>query len=624
MRVPIPTIPSQPTPSGRYTSGPDVVPQQNATGEQLAKFGGALAEAGAAVSRRSDYEQDMLNDATIVEADNLAADAAGKRLQEYTSLIGRAATGDARTTFEKNLNEDLLKIGSDIHDVELRKRWERQAADRRRQAFEHAKAHEFVQTKNFNIGVLEASKDRARIDGDKDLMLLRTDELAQAKGQDSPEQLAMDHLAATTQFHEEQIRLKVNHDPQGARKQLEEAKAAKEIAPNRLDELEGLVRIGTVKDQAARLALDLMNPAKPAPAPRTTVDAGGVELGMTTWNQTLADAGRPVPPTAQEPKRPMTPGEAALQEEAAYLNRYAAARDEVNQRLSEGKIDSDLAGATLANLEANHRAHLQMRAERANQTANQAEKWLSDNPLQGVPQLPATLHTDVEASGLLGQMNDFADNKRYTTDPAVFDEAMAIPDDVMRAMTPATLRSRFRGKLDPRDWNIVQSKYAKAFGQASKNDEIALSKEQRVDEAFHLATGISRQGTMSDADHQRKDLFRRHVQSLLDLEPADKEVTPKRLQEILDTAVQDQAKVRSTTFGIDWISRDANRPTYDLTPDEQKRAYVQIGNESIYLNDIPKGQRALAVEALRSRGLPITEARIADMWIRAGKPQDPK
>jgi hypothetical protein len=631
MRVPIPSVSPQVSPNGRYSATP-VTPPQDATGGQLARFGEAVADAGAAVSRRADFEQDMLNDAMIGEADNLTADRFGAIQSEYLALTGRPATGDRRKQVEADMDAEVEKIGKTLTNKDQRDRWTAMMKDRRRRVTETTKAWETVQTRNFNVGVLEAGRDRARIDGRKDLMLQRVDDLAAVKGE-SDEERDLARLAATTQFHEEQIRLAADQEPARAQAMLDAATKAKEIAPAKLDELNALVRRSTVSADAAKLALQLMDPSR------------------SPIRKPLSEQERPpsFQPDAepQEPKRALTPGEAALQEEADYLRRYTDSRNQVNQWLLSGEIDADRGAATLANLDANHRAHLHIRAENANQVANRAEKWLSDNPLKGVSQMPSSMHTEVESNGLLGQMNDFADNKRYTTDPAVLEEAMALPDDVMRTMTPQMLRNRFRGKLDPRDWALVQSKHAKAFGTASQEDETALSQRERIDEAFHEATGISRTGGMTDADARRKYRFKEHAQSLINLEPKPKEVPTKRLKEILDTVVQDQVQVRSKTLGMDWLSGDVTKPRYELNPiyartpeelaameAEEKIAYTQSGGDLIGIKAVPIGQRRAIIETMEqenamrvSRGqsaIPITEKAIAASWVRAGRLQDPK
>jgi murein DD-endopeptidase MepM/ murein hydrolase activator NlpD len=62
------------------------------------------------------------------------------------------------------------------------------------------------------------------------------------------------------------------------------------------------------------------------------------------------------------------------------------------------------------------------------------------------------------------------------------------------------------------------------------------------------------------------------------------------------------------------------KPVATLTPDEQSKATVWIGNQSVRMMDIPPRYTVQAMQDLQSNGMPSTQANIAAWWLRQGKP----
>ena len=71
---------------------------------------------------------------------------------------------------------------------------------------------------------------------------------------------------------------------------------------------------------------------------------------------------------------------------------------------------------------------------------------------------------------------------------------------------------------------------------------------------------------------------------------------------------------------VDVMFSDPQKPALLLKEDEQRKAYVNVGKEQVYLSAIPAGERQRIIDARRRAGLPVTEQAIADYWVRAGKP----
>ena len=82
------------------------------------------------------------------------------------------------------------------------------------------------------------------------------------------------------------------------------------------------------------------------------------------------------------------------------------------------------------------------------------------------------------------------------------------------------------------------------------------------------------------------------------------------LQEILADKVFLAGKGRFRPIPIDAV---------DLK--DQKKVYVRVGGKRIFMKDIPDAQEELMVEAILKTGLPVTQQRIAEYWVEAGKPK---
>lgn len=259
--IPGPSVRPEVASSGRYTPS-RVTPAQDATGEQLARFGNALMEGGAALSRRADYQQDMLDDAMTTEADNLFASAVERALHDpktgYLSKIGREATGDARKQFETDLDKEVERVGKTLTNDVQRQQWTNMVKDRRRRASAQASNHETVQTRNFAIGVTESQQKLARLAGDQNLMLLATRELGGLRGW-GDEELKLAELEQNTMMHETNVRTLVAEGKWTSAKDVyEKAKAKGEISKDRWDELDRLVKNAGISDQAARLSAETL------------------------------------------------------------------------------------------------------------------------------------------------------------------------------------------------------------------------------------------------------------------------------------------------------------------------------------------------------------------------------
>lgn len=94
--------------------------------------------------------------------------------------------------------------------------------------------------------------------------------------------------------------------------------------------------------------------------------------------------------------------------------------------------------------------------------------------------------------------------------------------------------------------------------------------------------------------------------------PVTQDQRRQLLQEILNNRVR---------ASVDWWFDGDPLPVAMLDQDELESAYVQIGTEQIFLVDIPVSQRTQIMTSLRNAGQPVSEQRIAELWVQAGKPR---
>lgn len=350
IRIPIPSVPQQPSQNGRF-SAPAVTPVQDQRGQQVAGIGEGVERVGFQVSRIADFQQDQLDDARTTEADNLTSDELRKAQADWLSKIGRDATGDARKKADEELDKRIERIGQTLDNDVQRVQWKKMADRRRMNARAVMDGHETEQTFNYLKGTTKARQEAARIDGNKDLMLKASDDLSRMFGEDDT-QRDQRRLAATTQFHEERIRLLAQQDPSNAARMLAEARAAKEIDPARLDELQKIVRVSDTDEKS----LDLF---------RTIVE----------------DPTRAGMPLAEQER---------------------IARAVVNFERDEKRVSADVYDRTVGRIEHHFEQARQARNQQRVETLNEVEKAFTQDKAATVDTLPAPLRQQIDELGLWG------------------------------------------------------------------------------------------------------------------------------------------------------------------------------------------------------------------------------
>lgn len=96
-----------------------------------------------------------------------------------------------------------------------------------------------------------------------------------------------------------------------------------------------------------------------------------------------------------------------------------------------------------------------------------------------------------------------------------------------------------------------------------------------------------------------------------------RKATQQEIRQVMDSFLTDKAFVPG---GWTWNGYDRNKvtdptPLYKMTPDDLAKASVMVGDQRVKLADIPPDFRTTASRALVSRGRPVTQQAIADMWM---------
>ena len=62
-------------------------------------------------------------------------------------------------------------------------------------------------------------------------------------------------------------------------------------------------------------------------------------------------------------------------------------------------------------------------------------------------------------------------------------------------------------------------------------------------------------------------------------------------------------------------------PISAINTNQMKRIFVKVGGKRIFMKDIPKSQELLIIDELNKANIPVTQYKIAEYWVKAGKPK---
>ena len=306
------------------------------------------------------------------------------------------------------------------------------------------------------------------------------------------------------------------------------------------------------------------------------------------------------------------------------------------KRPSLAEIKADLRGDPMlagnpARLKAAEEA-----AEKQYREIEAAEKQATDEALDTVYRglyanggnmgaLPVSVRAMIPGDKL-GAVMGFADTVRKSGgavhNPEAWAQVLSMPRESLAAMSPIEFFREFRPHLDDAHLEKGYALLNDARGEVgtdAKHLEV-ITTANRVKKAAIDAGLLPATGKANDNEVKAFAQFERLVDDRVrQFEATDlqgkRKANSAELQQIIDGTLMDKVFVSRTG----WIDREVIAGL--AAPEDLTRAYVNVGGQEVRVAQIPANQRAVIASKLQSRGLPVTEQRIAKLWVAAGRPQ---
>lgn len=572
----VPTYDSQVSPGspsvGRFGT-PDFT---NYAPRQMQELGGAMQKAAGEVGKIADQLQLETDEAFIKEKDNQFAETLRKLLHDpdggYLNTLGKDAVGGRDGTIEA-VNKARQIIEQDIRTPQQRAMWQG-VADRRVQsglgmidthASQQVKVYREGQTvARIKTGVDDAVANWAGGDAPGGLYstarsttLAEVDELAKLRGY-SPEQAQQLRQETLTGMHGSVIG---NMISLGATKQAQAYldKNIKEIDPEKVDDFRKLVEQSNLKDRSLELSMTIKG-------------------GLSQQRKTL------------------------------------------DEMFTRGEINAEMRDATLTRMEHNYSIQKAQQAEWEKSLIGQAQDYLIKNPNATVQDLPPQMYRSLVSTGHIGTIAGFARSGRFDTDPRVWAEISSMSQSELAKMTPAEFFNRYRGKLDDAHLEKGYALVNGARGEAKDPQHLdIISTNDRMKGAAVQLGILDATGKPSDDQATAYFAFQQNIEKRVTAFERNnlggkRKATDEELQLIIDGVAMDRV------FRTTWTGKQVAEPIATMDTDNLANAYVVVGGERIPVARINPSMRATIVDKLMSRGLPVTEQAIAELWVKAGKP----
>ena len=239
--------------------------------------------------------------------------------------------------------------------------------------------------------------------------------------------------------------------------------------------------------------------------------------------------------------------------------------------------------------------------------------------------LPVSVRAMIPGDKLSAVMG-FADTVRKSGgavhNPEAWAQVLSMPRESLAAMSPIEFFREFRPHLDDAHLEKGYALLNDARGEVgtdAKHLEV-ITTANRVKKAAIDAGLLPATGKANDNEVKAFAQFERLVDDRVrQFEATDlqgkRKANSAELQQIIDGTLMDKVFVSRTG----WIDREVIAGL--AAPEDLTRAYVNVGGQEVRVAQIPANQRAVFASKLQSRGLPVTEQRIAELWVAAGRPQ---
>lgn len=178
----------------------------------------------------------------------------------------------------------------------------------------------------------------------------------------------------------------------------------------------------------------------------------------------------------------------------------------------------------------------------------------------------------------------------------------------LASMSPSDLLRQYGPHMSDADLRKANEMIGAA--RSGKGDGLQLMTTADLTKRAARELGIlPEKGSPSSKQESEFDDFRNTMQTKINAWEAinSKKATPEVLQELLREEKLNKVK-------LDEWGRDPERAVISLNEDDLGNAYVDVGGKAVKLASIPASYRQSAMQRIQARGLPVTEALIAQMW----------
>jgi len=304
-------------------------------------------------------------------------------------------------------------------------------------------------------------------------------------------------------------------------------------------------------------------------------------------------------------------------------------------------ISVEVRDATVERLQRSYEVRKRAQDDSLRSAIADAEAWLVDNPDQPIRSMPVALYDTLKTNGRLDQLQTFAANHRYFTDPAALTEVRAMGDrGELANLSESDFANRFAHRLDPQDWTYAQALRARATRVERQDPTQVVTTRDRLQRAAQQLNILPPEGQEpSGAQQQAFQRMRFDFNDrLLQWQSAHgRKATDAEVAALLDLQVADIVRVDNGGWlGDGWArafvseysqgllaspSGSEAMPLMNVPKDKVGEAYAMVGAEKVRTRDIREDVVGVIAEDLRLSGKPATFANIAARWVAVGKPK---
>jgi len=307
--------------------------------------------------------------------------------------------------------------------------------------------------------------------------------------------------------------------------------------------------------------------------------------------------------------------EARTQDQADSL--FARHKGNISAALAEAR--ASLSGkeedAVVGRLKTYDAERVALRERGQRDAADQAWQLVSQGK-----RVPPSLLAAMDGRDAVAVRKVLTEGTPVKTDVGKWLEFTNLPPAMLATLTPQQLMRDYRPYFSDADLRNADQMIQAAKGlRGGKPNQDGLQLMTTADLLRRTATELKilpASGKPDENEQTRYLAFTDRMQVRVNQWEAanGRKASPEVLRTLLD-----EEKLNTVRYN-EW-GRNKDRPYVSLTPEQQAKAYVTVGDEEIRLSDIPMRRRAQIVEYLQAKGQPVTEAEIARLWVKAGKPK---